>query len=235
MLGKFYGIGVGPGDPEFMTLKACKVLKEVDVVCFPVSQPNKPSIALQIASQAAQGKWEVLELYLPMTKDNSKLEEHWQEGALKVAQVLQAGKDAAFITLGDPSFYSTFIYLMRKLKMMVDTLSIEIIPGVSAPNALAAQAQVPLAESEENLLIIPAINNLDEIKQALDDYDNIMLMKVGRAFADVLALLREKDLDKKAVFGSRCGFNDGFISYDLEGIKDKPKDYLSSMLIKKNG
>lgn len=235
MLGKLYGVGVGPGDPELLTLKGVRILKNIDVVCFPVSQPDKPSIALEIASRAVRRDWQILQLYLPMTRDNEKLEKHWQEAAEQVSEILKSGQDCAFITLGDPSFYSTFIYLVRKLKTMLTDLKIEIIPGISAPNILAALAQVPLAESDERLVVIPAINNLGELSEALDKFENIMFLKVGRTFPEVLELLKEKGLDENAVFGSRCGFVDGYISYDLDEIKEKSRDYLSAVLVKKGG
>ena len=235
MLGKIYGIGVGPGDPELLTLKAHKILEKVDVVCFPVSQLDKPSIALDIVSQAIDRQWEVLQLHLPMTSDIHILEEHWTKGAREVGEVLVQGKDAAFITLGDPSFYSTYIYLIRKLREKFPQLEVEVIPGISAPNMLAAQGQVPLVESEERLVIIPGINDLQEIREALDNYENIMFLKIGRTFPEVLEILKEKGLENNAIFGSRCGFADGYVTQDLEWIKDQPRDYLSSMLVKKGG
>jgi len=235
MLGKFYGIGVGPGDPELLTLKAYRVLKEIDVVCIPVSQPNKPGIAFEIVSQAIKRDWEVLKLHLPMTQDNDRLEQHWQEAAEQVGRILKLGKDVAFITLGDPSFYSTYIYLVRKLKNMFSNLNVQIIPGISAPNALAAEAQVPLVESGEKLLVIPGISDLGEISEALDNYENIMFLKVGKTFPEVFSLLKGKGLDKKAVFASRCGFSDGYITKDLDEIKNKLHDYLSVLLVKKGG
>ncbi|MFZ7102232.1 MAG: precorrin-2 C(20)-methyltransferase [Peptococcaceae bacterium] len=235
MLGKLYGVGVGPGDPELLTLKAVKVLNHADVVCFPVSRRDKPSIALEIAAGAVERDWEVLELFLPMTRDNNILEEYWKKAAADVIDKITQGKSCAFITLGDPSFYSTFIYLVRKIKNNLSGVEVEIIPGISAPNILAAMAQVPLVESEERLVIIPGINDLEEIKVALDSFENIMFLKIGRTFPEVLALLKEKGLEKNAVFGARCGFNDGYISFNLDEVTAGKRDYLSALLVKKGG
>ncbi|MFZ5945317.1 MAG: precorrin-2 C(20)-methyltransferase [Bacillota bacterium] len=235
MAGKLYGVGVGPGDPELLTLKAVKILEKVQVVCFPVSQREKPSIALEIASGAVKGDWRVLELHLPMTRDTHVLEKHWQQAAQEVAEILSRGEDCAFITLGDPSFYSTFIYLVRKLKKMISDLQVEIIPGISSPNLLAAMAQVPLAESEEKLVIIPGINELAEIEEVLDKFENIMFLKIGRTLPEVYRVLKARGLEKKAVYGARCGFEDGYISFDLDEVADQSRDYLSVLLVKKGG
>lgn len=235
MLGKLYGVGVGPGDPELLTLKAVKVLNNVDVVCFPLSQKGKSSIALEIAAGAVERDWEVLELHLPMSKDKDVLEHHWEQAALDVFQKIRQGKNCAFITLGDPSFYSTFIYLLRKIKKNLPEVEVEIIPGISAPNILASYAQVPLAESEENMVIIPGIVDLAEIRTALDSFDNIMFLKVGRTFPEIYEILKEKGLEKNGVFGVRCGFEDGFISFDLDEVANEKRDYLSTLLVKKGG
>jgi len=235
LLGKLYGIGVGPGDPELLTLKAVRILEKIQFLCYPVSQPDRPSIALEIASRAVSANWSVLELYLPMTRDNAKLEKHWQEAALKVADVLKHGNDCAFITLGDPSLYSTFVYLVRKLRVIFADLEVEIIPGISSPNILAAQAQVPLAEGEESFMIIPGISDLAEIDQALNRFDNVIFLKVGRAFKEIYQLLKEKGLEEKAVFGERCGFPDEYLSSDLGDVLEKEHDYLSLLLVKKGG
>ncbi|KJS82174.1 MAG: hypothetical protein JM58_15735 [Peptococcaceae bacterium BICA1-8] len=235
MLGKLYGIGVGPGDPELLTLKAVRILENIDYLCYPISQPGKPSIALEIAAGAVRKHWFVTELYLPMTRDESVLEEHWQEAALKVADILESGQDCAFITLGDPSLYSTFVYLVRKLKVILAEFEVEIVPGISSPNILAAQAQVTLAEGEESFIIIPGISDLDKIGQALDSYDNIIFLKVGRTFPEIYQLLQEKGLEDKAVFGERCGFTDEYLSFDLRDVVERQSDYLSLLLVKKGG
>ncbi|KJS23319.1 MAG: hypothetical protein VR72_01955 [Clostridiaceae bacterium BRH_c20a] len=235
MQGKLYGIGVGPGDPELLTLKAVRILKKIDYLCYPISQPGKPSIALEIAAGAVKKNWCVAELYLPMTRDDSVLEGHWQEAALKISDILRSGQDCAFITLGDPSLYSTFVYLVRKLKVILAELEVEIVPGISSPNILAAQAQVSLAEGEESFLIIPGISDLDKIGQALDSFDNIIFLKVGRTFSEIYPILQEKGLEEKAVFGERCGFSDEYLSFNLQDVAQRQRDYLSLLFVKKGG
>lgn len=109
--GTLYGIGIGPGDTELLTVKAVSVLNSVDVIFSPRSAPKKDSIARKIIEPVLKGNARVEELVFPMTKDRDTLERHWAQATEDVAEVLRSGKDAAFITLGDPFFYSTYILI----------------------------------------------------------------------------------------------------------------------------
>ncbi|MBZ4688189.1 MAG: Cobalt-precorrin-2 C20-methyltransferase [Clostridiales bacterium] len=234
MAGKFYGIGVGPGDPELLTLKACRVLKDVDVLAIPKSRRERRSIALEIVAQAVEKEWQIKELLLPMTQELAELKKHWKMASQEILELLNDGKDVAFVTLGDPTIYSTFTYLMKGVKELAPDVKVEIVPGISAINAMSAWVQKPLSEGDENLAVIPAIRSGDEIKLLLERFDNLVLMKAGKQFKKVYEVLKETGLDKKATFISRCGFSDGFYTENLEELEDKNLDYLSSILIKKN-
>jgi len=232
-LGKFYGIGVGPGDPELLTLKAKRVLEEIDVLLVPKSKMEKRSLALSIVSGLINKEWECVELLLPMTTDREQLKTHWGKAAQQAAKVLSKGKDTGFITLGDPTIYSTFTYLLKHVKKLLPEAPVEIIPGISSINSIAAWIQQPLAEGEESLIIVPALEDKETLEKIIDRFDNIVLLKAGSQTGKVVDILEDRDMLGKGFFASRYGFKDGFYTRDLNSLRDKKFDYLSTMVIKK--
>lgn len=232
-LGKFYGIGVGPGDPELLTLKAKRVLGEIDVLLIPKSKKEKRSLALYIASELVNKECETVDLILPMITDQEDLKRHWKRAAVQVVEVMKQGKNTAFITLGDPTIYSTFTYLLKYVKQLCSEAEIEIIPGISSINSISAWIGQPLAEGEESLIIIPALNDKDKLEKIIDEFDNIVLLKAGNQADKVIGILEEKGMLDKAFYASRCGFPDGFYTNDLTELRNKKFDYLSTMIIKK--
>lgn len=233
-LGKLYGIGVGPGDPELLTLKAMRVLKEVDVVAIPKSKEESDSIALSIVKGAVDlSKKETLELMFPMTKDKEVLRKAREEAAVAICDRLKAGKDVACITLGDPMFYSTFSYLIPLFRKRVPEAEIEIVPGISSVMASAAVTVMPLTEADERLAVIPATYESDKIRHILETFDTVVLMKVNRVLDKIIGLLEELGLKEKAVFIERCGGDNQRVVRDLESLKGEKLDYLSMVIVKK--
>ena len=152
MVGVFIGIGVGPGDPELLTLKAAKALKAVDVICVPKSHAKKPSMALGMVKGILDERKkpaEILELVFPMTKDELNNRKLWVESAAIVAAKAKKG-DVAFITLGDPMLYSTFLYLYECIKETYPEIELEIIPGVTSVTAVAASSKLPLGRKRRS-------------------------------------------------------------------------------------
>lgn len=236
MLGKLYGIGVGPGDPDLLTIKAVKILEKTDYLCFPVAKADGDSVAHEIVGKAMNKDWNLVKLHMPMSLDYDLLEPKWQSAAEEIAEILKTGKDAAFITLGDTAFFSTFIYLVKKIKIILPELEIEMVPGITAPSAIAAEAVLPLVIRDEKLLIVPAIRDMEDVKEAITESENVVLFKIGSIFKELYAFLKENGLEKNAVVASRLGFEDGFITKDLESLLDRDRlDYLTTMIIKKNG
>ncbi len=232
--GKFYGIGVGPGDPELLTLKALMILQEIKVLFVPISKSDKRSLALTIVSGIIDKDWECHELLLPMTRDEDVLQQHWQAAAQQVVDVIKTGEDAAFITLGDPGLYSSFSYIFRHIKRLAPQAEVEISPGVSSINALSAWIQEPLTEGEESLLIIPAGQEKEKIVALMEQADNILFLKAGNEIDKIRQILEEQTGSKRAFLVSRCGFPDAFYTNDLNAIEGQKLDYLSSILIKKD-
>ncbi|MDH5816607.1 MAG: precorrin-2 C(20)-methyltransferase [Candidatus Nezhaarchaeota archaeon] len=177
MLGKLYGVGVGPGDPDLLTLKAVKVLGDVDVIFAPKPSTDKPSLALTIVKPMLRDHQEVVELVYPMTKEREVLEACWEKNADLIISKLMTGKNAAFITLGDPMLYSTFIYTCRKIVAKAPDVEIEIVPGVTSITECAAISRTSIAEGDEVVVIIPSLSDREKIRGLAKYADTLIFMK----------------------------------------------------------
>jgi len=176
MSGVLYGVGVGPGDPELLTLKAVKAIEKADVIIAPKTEKKEDSVALAIAKPYLKKDVKVIKLVFPMVFDQNELTDAWISNKDIILELLQAGKTVAFLTLGDPMFYSTFIYVYKLLEKSGH--SIEIIPGITAFCAIGSKLGYPLAEGEEVLSIIPATASEEKIEQAMANADNVVLRKL---------------------------------------------------------
>lgn len=235
-LGIFYGVGVGPGDPDLITVKGAKVLVSCQKVFVPTARKKSESLAWQIAQVHLTEDAVVEELIFPMSKDPMVLEESWEKSVVPVANVLRNGEDACFLTLGDPLLYSTYIYLVRALKKSIPDLEVRTIPGIPAFCAAAARTCFPVGEGTQSIGIVPVSDNLEGLRQALESFDNLVLMKVAHQLPSVLDLLEERDLLDDAVFVSRVGQGDEGVVTDLRKLRDEnPRaGYLSIILVKKS-
>ncbi len=233
MKGKFYGIGVGPGDPELMTLKAVKTLERCACIAVPKTMEEKESLALSIARQVITEEKEILDLVFPMTHNKEKLDQSWAAAAEKITGCLDQGKNVALITLGDPSVYSTCMYVLKKLQEM--EYEVEMIPGITSFCASAARAGISLAENRETLAVIPSAYDFTALDQVLDTFDNVVMMKVSAKLQQVKEKLYEKGLDKQVVTVSRCGLEGEKIHYGLDGMEEESVSYFTTMIVKKNG
>ncbi len=248
--GKLYVIGVGPGDPELLTLKAARILKSVSVLCVPKGREEGTSLALSIVQGAVNldGK-EIVELHFPMqktrsqtsearnqeqeaNKDSIDLEAKWQEAAESVLGRLEAGLDVAFITIGDPGIYSTFFYLSDRLLERNTRLEIEIIPGISSINAAAARAGMSLGLGNERMAVLPA-NYLDSLEETLEKFDTVVLMKVNKVFDTVKNVLARKNLTSRAVYVARAGMQDEKVFKDIRQVREADLNYFSLIIVRK--
>jgi precorrin-2/cobalt-factor-2 C20-methyltransferase len=232
--GTLYGIGVGPGDPELITLKALKVLRRVPHIFAAISPKNNYSLALDIVRGHLNGAG-VEYLPFPMSKDPEALQSAWEGNARRVLEVLSNGGDAAFVTLGDPLTYSTFGYLLKTLKRLHPTVSIVTIPGITSYSAAAALTHIPLTEGEESFYLVSGALGADKLKEALEKSDNIVMLKTYRFFDEIYQVLEEMDLLDRTTCISRCGLEDQTVVEDLRDLKGKTLPYLSMVIIKKQG
>ncbi len=233
MAGKLYGVGIGPGDPELITIKARRIIAEADVVAVPKTAAEKESLAQTIAEDALEKGKEILELLFPMSFDAKVLEKSWQEAIKKIRDKLEQGKIVAFITLGDPTIYSTYMYLHKQLHQ--EGYAAEIIPGITSFCAAAARAGISLGENREAIAIVPSAYECDNLENILQSFDNIVLMKLSKSLPKLKELLKAEGLSERAVLVSKCGMKDEKVTYDLSLPDGEKISYFSTMIVKKGG
>lgn len=225
MSGKLYGVGVGPGDPELLTLKALRLIRGADKIAVPGTKPEE-SVAYKIVKGAYPklDEKEMMAIPMPMTKDKEKLEKAHKEGTEMVREALDKGQNVVFLTLGDPTVYSTYLYIHKKIQELgYDT---EIVSGITSFCAVAARLNMSLVEKAEPLHVIPASYQIEE---ALKLPGTKVLMKAGKKMKEVKARIQE--LGEEAVMIENCGMPDEKIYRSAEEI---PEDagYYSLVIIK---
>jgi precorrin-2/cobalt-factor-2 C20-methyltransferase len=233
-IGTLYGIGVGPGDPELITLKALKVLQMVPHIFASCSSKNSYSLALNIVRCHLNGAG-IEHLPFPMTRDPQVLQEAWEKNAIWVLEVLDSGSDAAFVTLGDPLTYSTFGYLLKTLKRLQPEVRVVTIPGITSYSAAAALTHTPLTEGEESFSLVSGAQGAARLREVVDQSDNIVMLKTYRNFPEIYQALEELDLLDRAVCISRCGLDGETVVENLRDLKEQSMNYLSMIIIKKKG
>ena len=230
-IGRLYGVGVGPGDPELLTIRAQKVLQHVPVICVPQASNQRDSIALGIVKEFLKSEQEIVRLSFP-TDDADAASGVWREAAKTVIARLEQGQDVAFITEGDPMLYSTFSYVSAGVVEMCPAAPIEIVPGVSSVMAAAAQAQVPLSLGGQRLAILPAVYGIDDLSEAAAGFDTLVLMKVSPVLVKALANLEELGLKGQSTYVRRATTAQERVVRDLSKLKDDDLDYFSVLIVK---
>lgn len=228
--GTLYGIGVGPGSPDLLTLRAVNILGSVPVVFAAASPKNDGSLALSIAGPHLAPDTTVMRLDFPMTRDRAVLEKAWELNARKVADVLRSGASAAFLTLGDPLIYSTFGYLMQTLQSAVPEADIRVIPGITSFQEAAAKTRTVLCEGEENFLLISGINDASRLRENLAGADSAVILKAYRNFPVICRTLEEAGKKENAVLASRIGMPGEVLERVPEEDAPTPP-YLSLLLV----
>lgn len=231
--GKLYGVGIGPGDPELVTLKAKKILEKVDTIFAPKGSQDSSSLAREIVEAVVTKEKNFIELTFPMTADKAILNKYWKAAAYRIAKEINKGREAAFVTIGDPFIYSTYVYLLKTLKQDFADIDVETVPGISAFNAAASKANFTLVEGSERLAVTAVTRDLKGLKEILTGFDTVVLMKVGSKLDKVISLLKELGLAQNAVLISRVGHKEERIIHNLTSLKDKKIGYLSVILVKK--
>ncbi len=184
-VGTLYGVSVGTGDPELITVKGQRLLQQVSVITFPLGVDEKPGIAEKIIAPWITPQQKKLPLYFPYLQDEQQLQQAWNKAAETVWQYLDQGIDVAFACEGDVSFYSTFTYLAQTLRDNHPQVTIETIPGVSSPMAAASVLGLPLTLRSQNLAILPALYTMAELDQVLSWANVVVLLKVSSVYSQV--------------------------------------------------
>jgi precorrin-2/cobalt-factor-2 C20-methyltransferase len=231
--GTLYGVGLGPGAPDLLTLRALQVIQRVPTLLLPVRRPGDSGLAYSIVEPHLEpGKQRIVRLPFPQAMASAELNAQWDEHCREVLALLQDGRDAAFLTEGDPLLYSSFIQLAERLRAHAPQLSVEIVPGVSAMNAAAAAAGQPLAARGQRLAVLPTVYRDDDLRQVLEEFDTVVLLKVNRSLDRLVVLLRELGLAERALLVERCGRPEQRIIRGL--CKDPgPVDYFSLVIVRR--
>ncbi|WP_009630395.1 precorrin-2 C(20)-methyltransferase [Synechocystis sp. PCC 7509] len=230
-IGTLYGISVGTGDPELITVKGLKILQSSTVVAFPAGINGKLGIAQQIVAPWISSNQQQLALDFPYVQEKEILEFAWKNAAVQVWQYLQQGVDVTFVCEGDVSFYSTFSYLAQTLQQIHPEVLVQSIPGVCSPMAASSALGLPLTVGAEKLVVLPAIYQLQELEAVLNWADVVVLMKVASVYAQVWKILERRNLLERSRVVERATQKD-MVIYD--SLRDRPSlqlPYFSILIV----
>ena len=231
-MGKLYGVSVGTGDPELITVKGLKCLQQAKIVAFPEGIQGKLGIAQRIITPWLQSHQTLLPLKFPYVQDERELNQAWETAAKTVLGYLQRGEDVTFACEGDVSFYSTFTYLAQTVQKLDASVTVETMPGVCSPMAAAAALGIPLTTRSQRLMILPTLYHLDELETALNTAEVVVLMKFSSLYPQIWTLLEEKGLLASSCIVERATMPEQVI---YEGLLDRANlelSYFSVMIIK---
>ena len=230
-LGILYGISVGTGDPDLITVKGLRILQTVDIVTFPQGIGDKLGVAEKIIRQWLKPQQTTIALDFPYVREQDILESAWQKSAKIIWQYLQQGKNVAFACEGDVSFYSTFTYLANTLKQLHPEAIIETVPGVCSPTAAASDLQIPLTVRNQRLTILPAIYTVADLETALDSAEVVVLLKVSSVYQQVWQILKKRGLLESSWIVEKASCRDRKIYRNLQLHPDLKLPYFSLLLI----
>ena len=222
--GKLWGVGVGPGDPELLTMKAVRVLRQADVVMVPDTSGSEKT-ALNIAKHHLDGQ-ELILVKTPMVRDRAVVDAAYDAAAGQIVALLDQGKQVAFLTLGDPTIYSTYMYIHERVQQQ--GYAVEVVPGVPSFCAAAARLNTSLCQGDEPLLIIPASHSHAEL---LDVPGNKVFMKSGKSILELQQTLREKGMLDGAAMVENCTMDNERVVPDFSQLEE-PSGYFSLVIAK---
>ena len=237
---KLFCVGCGPGDPELLTIKALNLIKDADVIFVPTSKSDKPSIALSIVAKYINKSTKIINLVFPMIKDKNSLKEYWKKNTSEISEMVRTGKKTLYLTVGDPSLYSTWIYIHRELKNNHKDIEIEIIPGITSIFAFAAESKISLVEGDEHLSVVPACYDLNKVKNTVKSSDTIVFLKDGRYFDNVINMLSETGFsdESQIAIAQDVSTKENILEIkqlkDIKGKKQPSQTYFSIMVVKRN-
>ncbi len=229
--GTLYGVSVGTGDPELITVKGLRILQSSQIVAFPKGINNRPGIAQNIISSWLQPHQQTLPLEFPYVQDAQLLQIAWKKAAQEVWHYLQQGIDITFTCLGDISFYSTFSYLAQALQQLDPEAKIETVPGVCSPMAIASVLKIPLTVNHQRLVIIPALYSVEELEKTLDWAEVVILLKISSVYEQVWQILQRRNLLLTSYIVEKVTFPEQKIYRDLHNYPQLDLSYFSIMLI----
>jgi precorrin-2/cobalt-factor-2 C20-methyltransferase len=226
-----YGIGLGPGDPELITVKGLRLLREAHVVFLPTRRAHAESYAGRIAADYLDPtRQQIVSLVYPAQRGEPDSADRWATNADRIAAALSGGRRGAFLTEGDPLLYSTFVHALLPLRDRHPELEVCVVPGVWSGSAAAAAIAEPLADGDERLAVLPAVYARDELHAALRDYDTVVLLKPGDDLAALGDALRAAGAT--ATWVRRVGRPEQQVARDLATLPPGPPDYFSLLIVR---
>lgn len=230
MTGRLHGLGIGPGDPELITLKALRLLQAADVVAYPAPETGD-SLARKIVAPHLKGGQAELAIRMPLTVARFPAQAVYEQAAEELAAHLQAGRDVAVLCEGDPFLYGSFMYLFGRL---AERFAVEVVPGVSSLTACAAALRHPLAARNDVLTVIPAPLDDETIAQKLLHTDAAAILKLGRHGPRIVALLHQLGLANRAHYIERATMAEQRI-LPLDAVDPQAIPYFAMILVHKKG
>lgn len=198
--GVLYGVGVGPGAPDLMTLRAARLIEKARVVAYP-TLAGAPSFARAIAADLIAADAREIVMDVPMSVERAPAQAAYDKGAAEIAAALDTGQDVVCLCEGDPFFYGSFMYLFARLS---DRYRVEVVPGVTSVTACAARAGLPLAARNERLTVLPGPLPEEELRARIEGAESVVIMKVGRHLAKIRAVIDGLGLTGSAVYVERA-------------------------------
>jgi precorrin-2/cobalt-factor-2 C20-methyltransferase len=225
--GRLVGVGVGPGDPELLTIKGLRVLREANEVFVPVGDTGETGRAEAVV-QAHLGIKRARRLLFALSDDERARAENWERAAREVAEPLRQGKTCAFATIGDPNLYSTFTYLVQTLEVLLE-VEVETVPGITAMQDLAARSGTVLLVGDERLALLPFTAGEEALRGALEGFETVVCYKGGRRLGEVLQVAGETGRLEDAIYGSRLGM-EGEEIVSASEMLGREGTYLSTLI-----
>ncbi len=229
MKGKFYGVGVGVGDEEELTLKAVRILKEADILVLPEAKKSEGSTAFEIVKNYLREDAEKLFLEFPMLEDVKEKEKIRVENAKAIREELEKGKTVVFLTIGDPMIFSTYTYILEHLE---ETDVVETVPGITSFGSMASRLNIPLVIGDEDLKIV-SLNKNTDIHKEIENNTNIVFMKLSRNFERLKKALEDTENLENSILISNCGKGNEEIITDVANTEKV--HYFSTLILKKGG
>lgn len=233
MSGRLVGVGVGPGDPELLTIKGLRALREADEVFVPVADTGEVGRAEATVREYLDEE-RVTRLLFALSDDAEARERNWTNAAREVSEHLRDGKTCAFATIGDPNVYSTFTYLARTLREIVPEVEVETVPGITAMQDLASRGGTVLLEGDERLALLPFTAGEAPLREALAEFETVVCYKGGGRLPEVLRVAEEAGRLEGAVYGARLGI-EGEEVVGASEMVGRDGTYLSTVIFTRRG